>query len=91
MIQFKIEIMVIGVRSHSDFLYDHPGCLGLHLLLFLFHLIKKLFIIDDLAYWRTGARGDLNQVESQILRNDQGLPDIVDSLFNIFTDNTDYG
>ena len=52
MVQFEIEIMLIGIWSEPYFLDNNFGCFRFDFLLFLFLLIKKLLKISDFTDWR---------------------------------------
>lgn len=47
--QLKIEIMVIRVRSESNFLDNDLLLLGLHLLLLLLLVVEEFLVLDDSA------------------------------------------
>jgi len=65
--------MFIGVRSEPYLFHHNLDGFCLHLLLFLFLLIKKLLIINGLTNWRIGLGRNLNQVKIQGISNFQGL------------------
>jgi hypothetical protein len=69
MVQLEVEVMFIGIRTEPDLLDNNFCSFRFNLFLFLFQLIKKLFIVDDLANRRIGCRRDLNQIESKIICN----------------------
>ena len=53
-VEFELEVVVVGLGAEADFLDDHLARLGLHLLLFFLLFVVELLIVDDFADRRLG-------------------------------------
>lgn len=65
-LEFKIEVVIVGIGAEAYFLDYSLGSLRLDLLLFLLLLVKELVVVDDPHDGRVGLRRDLDQVESHL-------------------------
>ena len=50
MLQLKLEVMIIRIRSESDFLDNHLLLLRFDFLLLLFLVVQKFLVLRDPAY-----------------------------------------
>ena len=94
MLQFELEVMLVGVRPEADLLDDHLGSVLFHLLGLLPLLVQILLVIEYLAHRRICLGADLHQVkfhfighlESLGYRIDAWLGDIVADKTNLRSD-----
>jgi len=90
MLEFELEVVLVGVGPETDFLYDHLGSVGLHLLGLLALLIKVLLIVQNLADRGIGLGADLHKVEFKLIGHLQGSGDGIHSrLKDILTNQSD--
>ena len=73
MLQFELEIVLIGIRTEADFLDDHLGSIGLHLLCFLFLLVQIFLVVKYFAHRRVGLGTYLHQVKFEFISEFQSL------------------
>src|SRR5687768_694543 len=85
MFGFKIEIMVICIRSKPDLFYFGDLRLCLHLLFLLLLIVKEFIIIYDLANRWIHLRRYFYQVKSLFHCHFQCILGTVDPYFHIFT------
>lgn len=86
-VEFEIEIVLVGLRAEADFLDHDLGRLGFQFLLLPFLFVKKLLVVDNTAYRRVGVRRNLHQIQLPRLRHLQGFLDGADAGFDVFTNN----
>ena len=79
MLEFELEVMLIGIRAEPDLLDDYLGRIGLHLLRLLFLLIDILLVVYDLADRGIHLGGDLHQIQLEALCQPLGFPQWIDT------------
>lgn len=79
MLQFKLEVMFVGIRAEAYLLDDYLGRIGLHLFGLLLLLIEIFLIIKDFAYRGIGFVADLHQIKLHILSHAKSCIDGIDT------------
>src|SRR6056297_1962200 len=80
--------MIIRIGPKPYLFHNDLAGLGFYLFLFLFLLVKKLLIINNLTNRWICLWGDLYQVQIHLIRHFQGFRQRINALvFNIFTNN----
>ena len=80
MLEFELEVVLVGVGTETDLLDDDLRRIGLHLFRFLLLLIEILLVIQNLADGRIRLGADLNKVEFEFVGQGLGLGDRVNPL-----------
>jgi hypothetical protein len=65
MLQFELEVVLVGVGTKTDLLYLDLGLVGLDFFLLLFLCVEEFPVIDDSAYRGVGFGADFHQIEFQ--------------------------
>jgi hypothetical protein len=86
MLQFESKVVIIGVRTETDFFQDDLGLLGFQLARFLLLLVFEFRVVDNTANRRNSSGRNLNKVEILLLRKAPGLINRIDALFDVVTD-----
>ena len=86
MLEFEIVVMVVGLRSETDFLDFHFLGIGLSLFLLFLLGVEEFLVVDDPADRRSGGRCDLDEVEVLVIRHAHGLFEIVDTGLYVVAD-----
>ena len=73
MLEFELEVMLVGIRTETDLLDDNLRGIGFHFLCLLLLLIEVLLVIEDPAHRRIGLCADLHQVKFELVRHLQRL------------------
>src|SRR5690606_33295524 len=73
MLELKLKIMLIGIRTKTDFLNYSLFSVGFDFLKLLFLLVDKLAVINDFTNRRPGIRRNLHQIKIHTIGNSYGL------------------
>ena len=85
MFYLKIEIVFVGLRSETYFLDYDFRAFGFHFFLFLFELIQKFAVVDNLTYRRIGGRCNFYQIRIFSFGHGQSFFEGVNTLLDIFS------
>lgn len=88
MFEFEIIIVVVCLRSETDFLHNHLRRLEFHFLLALLLLVEELLIVNNLAYGRFGVWRNFNKVQTEVVRNAKRLCNRIDTLIDVLANET---
>ena len=66
-LQFELEVMLVGVGAESYLLHDHFRGIRFHLLGLLALLIEIFLVVQNLAHRRVGLIADEDQIELQLV------------------------
>lgn len=85
-VEFELEVVVVGLRAKAYFFdYDLAG-LGFHLLLLFLEFVGELLVVDDFANGRLCIGGDFDEVETLVVGHLEGDASVVDGRFDAFAD-----
>ena len=84
--ELEVIVVVVGLRTETDFLNNDFDGLGFLFLLVLFLLVEELLVVKDFADGGLGVGRDFNEVEFLLVGHSQGLLNGVDALLNVVAD-----
>ncbi len=73
MFELEVVVVVVGLRSETDFFHNYLGRLGFDFLGLLLLLVKILLIVEYLAYRRVGVGRNLYEVKLQLVGHVAGF------------------
>lgn len=80
-LELELKVVLVGIGPEADFLDDHLGGVGLHLLGPLLLLVAVLLVIQNLADWGIGLGAYLHQIKLHFVRHCESLRDRIDARF----------
>ena len=63
MLELELIVVLVGLRSETDFLHLDLHLLGLHFFLALLLLVEELGVVDETANGRIGVGRDLHEID----------------------------
>ena len=92
MLELELEVMLIGVGTKTDFLYDNLGRIRLDLLGLLALLVEILLVVEYLAHRGISLGAYLNEIKFQLVSQLKSLQDGINTRFrDIVADQTHLG
>ena len=88
-VEFELEVVVVGLRAKAYLLDNHLARLGFHLFLLLFELVVELLIVDDFAYRWLGVGGNLDEVEALVVSHAESIANIHNGGFHAIANDAD--
>ena len=79
-LQFELEVVLVGIGAETDFLEDNLSGVRFHLLRLLALLVQIFLIVQDLADGGIGLGADLHQIKFELIGNLHRLRDGIDAL-----------
>ena len=89
-LELEVLVVVVGLRTKSNFLYFDFDLLSFELFLTLLLLVDKLRIVNQSTNGRLGIGANLNEVEALLLCEAQGIAGRHNATFNIIADNAHF-
>ena len=83
MFEFEVVIMVVRLRSETDFLDLLLFLVCLRLFLLFLLCVEELLVVNNTADRRVGSRCNLDEVEVLLIRHSHGLLKRVDALLYV--------
>lgn len=81
MLEFELEVMLIGIGAETNLLDDNLGGIGLHLLGLFALLIEIFLIVQYLAHGRICLGTDFHQIKTESIRQSESLGDWIHPCF----------
>lgn len=88
MLEFKVEIMIVGIWPEPDFFHHRFLSLGFYLLLLFLLFVFEFGIVNHLTNRRIGIRRNLDKIETQVLCDLNSIAYRVNADGDIFTYHT---
>jgi len=88
MILFEVKIMVINMRTETNFLDNNFLCLGFHFFLFFLLLVQEFLVINHPTYGWGSSGGNFHQIHTCIFCNFKCLSQRKNATLYAITDNT---
>lgn len=88
MLQLKLKVVIVRVRSETDFLHNHFLLLRLNFFLLLFLIVQELLVLNDATNGGVGLWRNLHQVQFQFTRKLNGVTRAHDSGLDIVAHHT---
>ena len=89
-LHLEVEVVIIRLGTKANLFDDLLALFGLKFLVFLFLLVKEFLVFDDSADRRIGGRYNFYQIQTNFLRDLQGILEGIDVGGDIVTYQTDF-